>query len=270
MKTNFNEIFVSQKLKNIKKQKYNQLIKLVDANVKMKIPYPMKDKYIFNVPPNLFQTWHTKNLPPGMQMAVNNLRASGPRFNYQLFDDNDCREFIQNNFDEAVLNAYDGLIPGAYKADLWRYCVLYKLGGIYLDIKYLPVNGFKLVNLLEKEYFCLDADGNGIYNAIMSCKAGNNILRQAIYQIVEHVRAKYYGVSPLDPTGPGLLSRYFSRQQKNEIELTHEFHISCDYRFILFNKYYVFQSYPEYINEHNSCKKVDYYGNLWNNRNIYK
>jgi mannosyltransferase OCH1-like enzyme len=205
-----------------------------------------------------------------MQMAVNNLRAAGPRFNYQLFDDDDCREFIRNNFEESVLRAYDGLIPGAYKADLWRYCVLYKLGGVYLDIKYLPVNGFKLVNLLEKEHFCLDADRNGIYNAVMVCKAGNEILRQAIDQIVVHVRNKYYGGGALDPTGPGLLAHYFSREQKNAMDLSHEFHISFNYRFVLFNGYYVFQSYPEYINEHNHNKKVDHYGNLWNNRNIYR
>ena len=34
-----------------------------------------------------------------------------------------------------VLNAYDSLIPGAYKADLFRYLVLYREGGVYLDCK---------------------------------------------------------------------------------------------------------------------------------------
>jgi mannosyltransferase OCH1-like enzyme len=238
--------------------------------MKMKIPYPIKSNFVFNIPANIFQTWHSKNLPPGMQMAVNNLRAAGPRFHYQLFDDQDCRDFIKNNFEENVLTAYDRLIPGAYKADLWRYCVLYKEGGVYLDIKYLPVNGFRIGNLLEKEHFCLDADGNGIYNAIMVCKAGNEILRKAIYQVVENVRAKYYGGSCLDPTGPGLLARYFSREQKNAMDLSHEYHLSMNYRFVLFNTYYVFQSYPKYINEHNQNQKVHHYSRLWGERKIYK
>ena len=54
-------------------------------------------------------------------------------------------DFIKNNYPVDVLEAFNKLIPGAYKADLWRYCVLYKLGGIYLDIKYSCVNNFKLI-----------------------------------------------------------------------------------------------------------------------------
>ena len=53
-----------------------------------------------------------------------NVKKTNPIFEHHLFDDNDCREFIKNNFPEVVLQAYDGLIPGAYKADLWRYCIL--------------------------------------------------------------------------------------------------------------------------------------------------
>ena len=204
-----------------------------------------------------------------MTAAVNKLRQNNPRFNYQLYDDNDCREFIKNNFDGNILNAFDGLIPGAYKADLWRYCVLYKLGGIYLDIKYTPSNRFKLINLLEKEHFCLDIDNNGIYNAIIVAKPGNPILLQAIKQIEEHVRNKYYGNDRLEPTGPGLLARYFSREDKNNMDLKHEFHLNVNNRFILFNKYYILKSYQGYINEHNQNKKIDYYGDLWNRRTIY-
>ena len=55
-----------------------------------------------------------------------------------------CREFIKNNFDLDILNAYDILKPGAFKADLWRCCILYIYGGIYLDIKYGCFAGFKL------------------------------------------------------------------------------------------------------------------------------
>ena len=45
-----------------------------------------------------------------------------------------CREFIKVNFNPLVLKAYDTLIPTAYKADLFRLCVLYINGGIYGDL----------------------------------------------------------------------------------------------------------------------------------------
>jgi mannosyltransferase OCH1-like enzyme len=101
------------------------------------------------IPLCIYQTWHTTNLPPKMQQAVNTIKAHNPEFQHFLYDDNMCREFIRNNFPEDVLRAYDLLIPGAYKADLWRYCILYKKGGIYLDISYTPFNNFKFLNLTK-------------------------------------------------------------------------------------------------------------------------
>ena len=71
-----------------------------------------------------------------MQKAIDNLQTCNPELEYFLFDDNDCIEFIKTHFENDVVDAYYRLIPGAYKADLWRYCVMYIEGGIYIDIKY--------------------------------------------------------------------------------------------------------------------------------------
>ena len=70
-----------------------------------------------------------------------------------------CRDFIAKHFSEEVVYTFDKLKPGAYKADLWRYCVMYITGGIYLDIKMCPVNGFrfdyllKIINYLFKDKY---------------------------------------------------------------------------------------------------------------------
>ena len=130
-----------------------QTVEKLTIQHKINVAYPLKQNYNSVIPLNIFQTWHTKNLPPLMRNAVNRIKALNPRFKHALYDDVDCREFIKTNFPVNVLNAYDGLIPGAYKADLWRYCILYINGGIYLDIKYNCTNNFKLIALTEKEYF---------------------------------------------------------------------------------------------------------------------
>ena len=44
-----------------------------------------------------------------------------------------CDDFIKNNFDENVYKAYSMLPMPVMKADLWRYCIIYKCGGIYAD-----------------------------------------------------------------------------------------------------------------------------------------
>ena len=77
-------------------------------------------------------------LPPKMYDCVrNNLSFNrvGIDCIHYLFCDSDCRSFIAREYPPDVLMAYDRLIPTAFKADLWRYCVLYKYGGVYLDAK---------------------------------------------------------------------------------------------------------------------------------------
>ena len=63
------------------------------------------------IPKNIFQTWHTKLLSPSMANAILKIKKYNPEFNHYLFDDDDCRNFIKNNFDSSVLSAYDRLIP---------------------------------------------------------------------------------------------------------------------------------------------------------------
>jgi mannosyltransferase OCH1-like enzyme len=153
------------------------------------------------IPLNLFQTWHTKDLPPAMRESVELLKSQNPEFNYQLFDQEDCRNFIMVNFERRFLTAYDSLVPLAYKSDLWRYCVLYIKGGIYLDIKYRCINGFKLIELTDKEYFVRDrqdyfVDGKGVQNALIVCLPGNNVLYKCICKILQNIYgrriAKHY------------------------------------------------------------------------------
>ena len=251
-----------------KNDKNNTIVQLISG--KMNIPYPVKYHYHSVIPLNIFQTWHSKTLPPLMTNAVNTIISVNPRFKYYLYDDNDCRDFIKNSFPENVLEAYDALIPGAYKADLWRYCILYKEGGIYLDIKYKPINQFKFINLTEKEHWVLDMDNYGIYNALIVTRPGNSILLKAIEQIVENVKKKYHGANCLEPTGPHLLAKYFNKQQKNSFDMKHNFINDFNNRFIYFNNYMILKSYNGYLDEHQHNKKVDHYGHLWNNRKIYK
>ena len=222
------------------------------------------------IPLNIYQTWHTKQLPPLMRESINKIIYSNPRFKYHLFDDNDCRNFIKDNFDNEVLNAFDSLIPGAYKADLWRYCILYKNGGVYLDIKYEPCNGFNFLSLMNKEHWVLDMDKKGIYNALMICKPNNPILYEAINKIVDNVKNKFYGENALYPTGPLMLASFFSQHDKDNFDMYHDIHRTISNRYIFLNNIIILKSYNSYLDEHNKHQKVNHYSVLWDKRNIYK
>lgn len=229
--------------------------------------------YAFNsvIPKNIFQTWYTKNLPPKMKESVELLKKQNPEFNHFLFDDDDCREFIQENFELDVLKAFDSLVPGAYKADLWRYCVLYIYGGVYLDIKFHCVNNFKLITLTEEEHFARDYLISGVYNAVMITLPKNETLLKCINQIVENVKSKYYGPTCLHPTGPALLGTFFTQNQKNAFKLFHIEKLNAKgvSKYVYCNTNLILENYTEYFNEQKKHKKVDHYGELWNSKNIY-
>ena len=132
------------------------------------------------IPPNIFMTWYTKDLSGHLGKNFNLIKRLNPEFNIYLYNDDECLKFIEQNFDNTILNAYNNLIPGAYKADLWRLCVLYVYGGIYVDIKMQPFNNFKFYYLLFDEHFCKDRLDKCIYNAIMVCKPKNTFLLHVI------------------------------------------------------------------------------------------
>jgi len=249
-------------------QQQPQSRKRVNTYTELLKPYPNSQVNNINIPQNIFQTWHTKNLPPLMHYAVQQVKIFNPRFTHYLFDDNDCREFIKNNYSDDVLNAYDTLIPGAFKADLWRYCILYKMGGIYLDIKYKPINGFKFINLLDRDHFVYDVNNIDIYNALMICSPGNEILLNAINKIVDNVKHKFYGSSFLEPTGPKLLTNIIS--DKSYIDLKHkELNGNSDYKIIYHNEYPILKSYDGHHQERDKYCIKEHYAILWKNKKIY-
>jgi mannosyltransferase OCH1-like enzyme len=245
-------------------------LQIIDKSKFYNRPYTFfKPDYTPIIPLDIYQTWYTKDLPPKMRERVEILKSQNPRFRHHLYDDNDCREFIKTHFKPDVLWAYDSLIPGAYKADLWRYCVLFIYGGIYLDIKYRPLNGFKFINLTEKEHLVADTNNVDIYNALMVCLPKNELLYKAIRQIVENVKNKYYGDGWLYPTGPALLSNFVSTSEEI-VDLKHEL-INNDknFKIIYFNNIPILKSYNGHIRERDKYSKKKHYATLWNERRIY-
>jgi len=260
------------------------------------------------VPLIIYQTWHSKTLPPKMKECVSQLKKANPEFDHYLYDDADCRRFIAENFDLDVLEAYDRLIPGAYKADLWRYCILYKTGGIYLDIKFRCEPGFSLMDFTkDNETFILDrpfgdktmpvetnlsiinspsfyenleiyTDATwknkqiGLYNAVMATIPNNPILYDCIQKIVANVKKQEYGYNPLYPTGPGLLGEmYFKKEYKTRVKNIKYFNsIAGD--FILSKTKKVLSHYPEYRMEQTKYPPegpLFYYSDLWYHQKVY-
>jgi mannosyltransferase OCH1-like enzyme len=221
------------------------------------------------IPMHIVQVWHDKSkLPVSVNDSINLIKKQNPEFKHTLFDESECRDFIKTNYQVEVLNAYDKIIPHALKADLWRYCYMYKNGGIYLDAKYYCTNGFKLHLLTDKEYFCRDIlqSFSGIYNAILICKPKNKIMHKCINTVVKNIQHNYYGSDGLCSTGPLMIASFFTKKQIDGLILNHEM-LNDNIRFIRYKEYRILQYHEHYKKEKN--QKHKHWSKYWEGGKLY-
>jgi mannosyltransferase OCH1-like enzyme len=91
----------------------------------------IKKKLIQN---NFFQTYKSRNLDNYSVKKIKKLREKNPQFNFFFFDDIEMDRYMEQNWSHRkIYEIYKNSIYGASKADIWRYCILYQYGGVYLD-----------------------------------------------------------------------------------------------------------------------------------------
>lgn len=164
-----------------------------------------------NIIPNyIIQTNEKAGMPEEMAKATNTLLKDNPEYGYLYFTDAAARKFIEIHFNDRVLKAYDDIVPGAFKADLFRYCVLYQIGGVYIDTGMVSLGPFAIEP--DDEFISPEDNGTGrIYNAFIASRPGHPILKEAIDLIVDNVEHRRYTNGALNITGPGLLARAYER-----------------------------------------------------------
>jgi hypothetical protein len=88
----------------------------------------------------IHQTFHTRRLPPELADSLAAIRRANPDWDHRFYDDDDIRRYIGEGYGPAALVYFDAINPKyrAARADLFRYLVVYREGGVYLDVKSLP------------------------------------------------------------------------------------------------------------------------------------
>lgn len=155
------------------------------------------------IPKIIHQSFGSRVVPECLASAVHAWLNLNPEYEYRYYDNGDCRKLIVDNFDDNVVKAFDMLLPGAYRCDLWRVCAIYLYGGIYADIKLGEV--FPIKNIIDDDVdylFINDIHDNAIYNGLFGAKAKDPVIYKVIMETVRRVLNKEYGSGKLYPTGP--------------------------------------------------------------------
>jgi mannosyltransferase OCH1-like enzyme len=240
------------------------------------------------IPRVIYQTFETLECTDDMFNSIESWKNQNPDYEHYFFDNDKRIEFIQKYFDKKVVDAYLKLIPGAFKADLWRYCVLYVCGGVYVDsdmICLTPLRDY----ILEDDEFVLARDDpmskSYLCNGFIAVSPLHPFLQKQIDEIVKNIESKvncFY----LDITGPGLLGKTVNKILERDVE--HEYglgeNIVKNYTFKLFfhdwktktikiggedGKEIIITEYPNKQNDMNKINNISYY-HLCQNNMIYQ
>jgi mannosyltransferase OCH1-like enzyme len=143
-----------------------------------------------SIPKNIFQTHKSLTYisnKPKLAKAIDSWRKLSNEFNYYFYDNEMCSKFMSENFDEKINQAYNMLPMAVMKADLWRYCVIYKYGGIYSDVD--TVCNINPNIFINNSYLTVSPEINTNYFCqwTFSAPAGSPILKTIIDLSVERI-----------------------------------------------------------------------------------
>ncbi len=199
-------------------------------------------------------------------------------------NDSAARSFVADNC-PAALEAYDCLKPKAFKADLWRYCVMYARGGFYIDAEDVPLVPLSSLvrpcdTLVLANDLCPDfSEGRkkearagriaacnftSVQISFMAAIPGLPFFRCALEKVISHVRSGYYGPGDLWPTGPPVAGMCLE-EMHSRLEYTME--LTQGNGALMLESTPVVRTHLLHHSEHGT--KSDHYNRLWRNRDIY-
>ena len=167
------------------------------------------------------------------KQALHSFTELNPEYEMRIYSGGDCEGYITRHYGERELRAYRGLNPYAYKADLFRYLVLYNEGGVYSDFRQICLKPFREYIPSDAKWFSTTDGGSkhhgGLACHLLAAAPKQPVFRTAIDMIIDNVINRSYTCCMLGVSGPCLLGRAFRRTPPHGPIYIGEFRVpSCE------------------------------------------
>jgi len=150
------------------------------------------------IPKIIHQIWIGGELPDRFKKFVETWKIKHPDWTYRLWTDGDIESFEFSN-----KQVFDAATNKGTKADIWRYEILCKYGGVYLDTDYECIKPLDVLHHTCEFYVCADYDCVG--NGVIGCVPNHPIIKKCINGI--KLLSWDNLQSPWKYTGPGLITK---------------------------------------------------------------
>jgi mannosyltransferase OCH1-like enzyme len=169
------------------------------------------------IPKLIHQTAKTADLPENLRVYQRKVQALHPDWTYKLWTDDDNLALMRDELPE-YLDVYTRLPKNIMRADMIRYAILYRRGGLYLDTDYEMLKPYDLLT-----HGCVlpvetpgDFEPNGrLGNAILASSPGHLFFKAVLDELRANppltVDPDDGGRSVLMTTGPHFISEVLHR-----------------------------------------------------------
>lgn len=201
-------------------------LKLFKATyLKNHIKLPFKTNSIAK---KIHQIWiGPKPLPEKFRWMIESIKKNHPHWEYKLWTNKDLEDF-----DLINKHAFNQVTNIGAKADIFRYEILYRHGGVYLDIDFESLKPLdKLVDSYNYDFFgCLMGGTEIMANGLLGSCHNHPILQKCIKKISQIKEFDNHGDNTfiLNLTGPYFLTKTICEylQEENSHLVTPKFSLA--------------------------------------------
>lgn len=174
------------------------------------------------IPKIIHQTWKTKDVPKKWLPFINKVRRLNPDWEYRLWSDEDNTLFVKEEFPDFY-PIFQGFSRGIMRADVIRYLIMYKIGGVYLDLDYEMLKEFdftdKTLVLPKNRSIAYGDPKDEIGNCIFASTPKHAFWSDVIQELQSNPPKVNDYEQIVDATGPGLLTRVFENHKYKDVDL---------------------------------------------------
>lgn len=183
---------------------------LQNAEIMLKCPEFFMSAERTRAPSFVHRMWECKEIPDRYATALNTWVGKTSNMSVFLWTRDTSRQLVLRLEGTEKLMLYDRLLPGAYRADFFRYFLMYKFGGVYSDIDtilHVNLSANDDIHLRDNTAIVArDVTPSRLLNGgILIAPPGHALFLCAFGEVVDHSRRRKAGLDALDVTGPGVL-----------------------------------------------------------------
>ena len=173
------------------------------------------------VPPVLYKSGPLpfSRLPRATRDLLLETASANPDWRVVYLDDDEARCIVAREAPHpGVIDAFDRLIPGAFRADLLRYTLLWSRGGVWSDLTqqfHVPISTLvdraRDLLVLVRDRWTI-ACGRAVQISFMAAAPRRDIFREALGRALRRVHSLEAACSSIGVTGPEVFEYVLSRR----------------------------------------------------------